>query len=78
MGAVRQDHGGGAVGVAVFNPLSRQVFFQRRVARRGDEQGVPTGQHIVSEPWRGDLIAANAAARPVVALQNQDFFPVFA
>ena len=52
-------------------PALLEVGAERRIGRRGDEQHEGRRHHVVDEARRGDLLGADAAADPVVALEHQ-------
>ena len=69
--AVREDRGGGQVGVQVLESPCVQVVLQLRVGARADEERMPGGEYFVHEAGLCDLGRPDRAADVVVALEHE-------
>ena len=78
MSPVGQYDAGGQVGMGEFEATRLQVFAECAIGRRGQEQHHCRCHDIVVEARRSDLFGAQAAAEPVIALEQQNLFALFA
>ncbi len=69
--AVREDRGGGQVGVQVLEAARVQVVLQLRVGARADEERMPRGEDLVDEAGLCDLGGPDRAADVIVALEHE-------
>ena len=70
--SVRQEHAGGMIAMAEFQSVPAKIGSQGGIGRRCDEEDEGCRHHVMDITRLGDLLAADAAADPVIALENKD------
>jgi hypothetical protein len=78
MAPIWQQYARGRRGVSKFQPARGQIPGQCGIGGRRDEQHESRRHHVMDKAGRSDFFAADAAADPIVPLENQNALALFA